>query len=79
MEGNKNLTYEDLHEVLREVHADLKEEMDSGLHDAPSELAIAGQILLLKFIGARLRQRFEATNMASTEFNIALNKATTQK
>lgn len=74
MEGNKNLTYEDLYEVLREVHMDLKEEMDSGLHDAMSELVLAGQVIVLKYLGTRLEQRFNATNKATNEFNTTLNK-----
>lgn len=73
--SNKPLTYEDLYEVLREVHKDLKAEMELGGHDDVSEAILAGQILTLKYIGNRLHQRFEKTNIASLEFDIALNKA----
>lgn len=79
MKSSRPLEFEDLYEVLREVHQDLKDEMDSGLHDAQSEIAIAGQIVLLKYLGVRLQHRFDATNKATNEFNIAVRKANTQK
>ena len=79
MEGNKNLTYEDLYEVFREVHQDLKDEMDSGLHDVQSELVLAGQVIVLNYLGVRLKQRFEATNKASNEFNTTLSKVMNKK
>lgn len=74
--SNKNLTFEDLYEVLREVHTDLKDEMDSGQHDAMSELVLAGQIIVMKYLAVRLDQRFKATEKASNEFSVALSKVT---
>lgn len=79
MKSSRPLEFEDLYEVLREVHQDLKDEMDSGLHDAQSEIALAGQIVLLKYLGVRLQHRFEATNKATNEFTNAMRKASTQK
>ena len=79
MEGNKNLTYEDLYEVFREVHQDLKDEMDSGLYDVQSELVLAGQVIVLNYLSVRLKQRFEATNKASNEFNTTLSKVMNKK
>ena len=79
MKSSRPLEFEDLYEVVREVHQDLKDEMDSGLHDAQSELALAGQILLLKYLGVRLQHRFDATKKATNEFTNAVRKAGTPK
>lgn len=75
--SNKPLTFEDLYEVMREAHNDLKDLKTEITKDGDvmTQAILAGQMIMLKYIGNRLQQRFEKTNIASLEFDIALNKA----
>lgn len=76
MESNKAITFEDLHSVIVETGKDMQAHMEASekAGETDSVIAIAASIVTLKVLLTRLRQRFEATNVASREFETVFEK-----